>query len=119
MFASAFGGALMGIGGAHLALFYAGQWQENMVAGRGWIALVMVIFGMWRPGRAVAGAYLFGGLSALHLNLQAAGVDLPQYLLAMLPFVITIVLLAAGAWFVKKRPGAMPADLGKVGPRDE
>jgi simple sugar transport system permease protein len=112
-------GFLCGLGGAHLALFYARQWQENMTAGRGWVALVMVIFGKWVPGRVIAGAYLFGGLSALQLNLQASGIALPQYLLGMLPFVVTILLLVVASWWVKTRPDSMPKDLGKAFPRAE
>jgi simple sugar transport system permease protein len=118
MIAGAVCGFSCGLGGAHLALFYARQWQENMVAGRGWVALVMVIFGMWFPGRVMVGAYLFGGLSALQLNLQARGIAAPQYLLGMLPFLITILLLVLASWLVKRRPDSMPKDLGKPFPRE-
>jgi ABC-type uncharacterized transport system permease subunit len=106
------GGALCGLGGAHLSLFYAQQWQENMVAGRGWIALVMVILGMWLPSRVLLGAYVFGGMVTLQLNLQVSGVDVPQYLLALLPFVVTLVLLVVAAWRLKRLPSWMPADIG-------
>jgi len=105
-------GVLCGLGGAHLSLFYAQQWQENMVTGRGWIALVMVIFGMWFPGRLLLGAYLFGGLVTLQLNLQARGIAAPQYVLSMLPFLVTLALLVAASWRLKWRSGGMPADLG-------
>jgi len=116
LLASGVCGAFCGLGGAHLSLFYAQQWQEGMVAGRGWVALVMVIFGMWFPWRILAGAYLFGGLAALQLNLQARGVAAPQYLLAMLPFVGTLALLVAASWWLKRRTGWMPADLGNPFP---
>lgn len=106
-------GVLCGLGGAHLSLFYAQQWQENMVAGRGWIALVMVIFGRWFPMRLLAGAYLFGGLASLQLNLQARGVAAPQYLLAMLPFAATLALLVVASWRLRRSGGLMPADLGQ------
>lgn len=109
-------GLLCGLGGAHLSLFYVQQWQENMVAGRGWIALVMVIFGMWFPWRILVGAYLFGGLATLQLNLQVRGVDAPQYLLAMLPFVATLALLVLASWRLKRRAGWVPADLGNPFP---
>ncbi len=109
-------GMFCGLGGAHLSLFYAQQWQENMVAGRGWIALVMVIFGMWFPGRILLGAYLFGGLATMQLNLQARGVAVPQYLLATLPFAVTLVLLVLASWRLKRRSGWMPADLGNPFP---
>jgi simple sugar transport system permease protein len=107
-------GAFCGIGGAHLSLFYAQQWQENMVAGRGWIALVMVILGMWLPGRLLLSAYLFGFLMALQLNLQAAGLQVPQYLLAMMPFVATVAVLVVASWWLRRRPSWMPADLGRA-----
>lgn len=105
-------GIFCGLGGAHLALFYARQWQENMMSGRGWIALVMVIFGMWFPWRLVMGAYLFGGMATLQLNLQARGIAFPQYLLATLPFVVTLALLVLASWRLRRIPGWMPADLG-------
>ena len=107
-------GALCGLGGAHLSLVIASQWQENMVAGRGWIALVMVIFAMWRPFPLLLGAYLFGGLTALHLNLQAAGVRVSSYFLAMLPFVFTILVLVVVSVWLRKRAIGIPADLGKA-----
>jgi ABC-type uncharacterized transport system permease subunit len=116
LLASGVCGLFCGLGGAHLSLFYAQQWQENMVAGRGWIALVMVIFGMWAPWRILAGAYLFGGLAALQLNLQARGVAAPQYLLAMLPFAATLLLLVIASWRLRRRAGLMPADLGQPFP---
>lgn len=113
LLAGAVCGAFCGLGGAHLSLFYAQQWQENMVAGRGWVALVMVIFGMWRPGWLMVGAYLFGGMATLQLNLQAGGLDVPQYLLAILPFAVTLILLIVGAWLARRRASLAPADLGK------
>jgi ABC-type uncharacterized transport system permease subunit len=87
------GGVLAGIGGAYLSLGYTHMWVENMVAGRGWIALALVIFGFWHPMKAAAGAFLFGGVGVAQLRIQAAGAMVPSALLTMLPYVLTIVIL--------------------------
>ena len=113
LYASAFCGCMCGIGGGYLSLVYAGQWQENMVSGRGWIALVLVISSMWRPFVLVGAAYLFGGLTALQLNLQAIGVHISQYFLGMVPFVITIAALVVAALIYRRRPNSMPVELTK------
>jgi simple sugar transport system permease protein len=109
-------GALCGLGGAQLALFSANQWQENMIAGRGWIAIVLVIFARWHPILLIFGALLFGGLNALQINLQAKGWQVSPHILGMLPFVITIVVMALASWRLRKHPGWMPAALGKQAP---
>jgi len=70
-----FGGACAGVGGAYLSLVRVPQWTEGMTAGAGWIALALVVFGAWKPFRVLLGAYLFGGISVLQLNLQAAGIN--------------------------------------------
>ncbi|HHN67827.1 MAG TPA: ABC transporter permease [Thermopetrobacter sp.] len=88
-----FGGALAGLAGAYLSLSYTPQWIENMTAGRGWIALALVVFATWRPGRALAGAYLFGAVWILGLHAQALGVGLPSQLLSALPYLVTIIAL--------------------------
>jgi ABC-type uncharacterized transport system permease subunit len=106
----AVGGVLAGIGGTFLSTAYTSMWIENMTAGRGWIAVALVIFATWDPVRAVAGAYLFGGVNALQLNLQAAGTRLPIYLLLMAPYVFTIfVLVLATQETARKRLGAPAA----------
>ena len=87
------GGMLVGFGGAYLSLAYTHLWTNNMTAGRGWIAVALVIFAFWRPGRAVFGAYLFGGIMALQLRLQALGATLPSSLLLMLPYALTVLVL--------------------------
>jgi len=92
--AVAFGGACAGLGGAYLAIAYTPLWVEGMTAGRGWIALALVVFATWKPVRVLAGAYLFGGVTLAQFQAQAAGVELPSQLLAMLPYVATIVVLA-------------------------
>jgi ABC-type uncharacterized transport system permease subunit len=106
------GGAAAGMGGAYLSLAYTQMWIDNMTAGRGWVALAMVIFGTWEPWRTALGAYLFGGVQALQLRLQAVGVAMPVHLLMMAPYVFTIVVLAlASRETVRWRLGA-PAALG-------
>ena len=80
--AIAFGGAMAGLGGASLSLIRVPQWTEGMTAGAGWIALAIVVFGAWRPGRVFLGAYLFGGVTILQLNLQAAGLT-PLWLIVL------------------------------------
>lgn len=88
-----FGGAMAGLGGAYLSLAYTPLWSEDMTAGRGWIALALVVFATWRAERLVLGAYLFGLASILHLVLQGLGWRLSTELLATLPYVVTIVVL--------------------------
>jgi general nucleoside transport system permease protein len=105
-----FGGFFMGLGGAYLSLAYTHLWTNNMTAGRGWIAVALVIFAFWRPGRAVFGAYLFGGIMSLQLRLQASGTQLPSSLLLMLPYVLTITVLVLSSW--KKGRSEAPAALG-------
>lgn len=92
-FATLFGGACAGVGGAYLSLVYTPMWAENMTAGRGWIALALVVFSVWQPGRLLLGAYLFGGISILQLHGQALGINVPSQLMSMLPYVTTILVL--------------------------
>ncbi|MBW9151408.1 ABC transporter permease [Clostridium estertheticum] len=88
------GGALCGLGGAYLSLVYVPAWQENVTAGRGWIAVALVIFATWKPQKAIIGAYLFGGLDILGFRLQGLpGFEISQYLIDLLPYVATIVIL--------------------------
>lgn len=87
------GGALAGLGGAYLSLAYAPCWLENMTAGRGWIAVALVIFAIWDPWRALAGSYLFGGVDALGFHLQVIGLPISIFILNMLPYVFTIFVL--------------------------
>lgn len=95
--ALALGGFFIGLGGAYLSLAYTHLWTNGLSGGRGWIAVALVIFACWRPGRAVAGAYLFGGVMAFQLRLQAAGTHLPSSLLLMLPYALTIAALAVSS----------------------
>ena len=87
------GGALAGLGGAYLSLAYAPSWLENMTAGRGWIAVALVIFALWDPWRALAGSYLFGGVDALGFHLQVIGLPISIFILNMLPYIFTILVL--------------------------
>jgi simple sugar transport system permease protein len=89
-----FGGACAGLAGAFLAIAYTPSWVEGMTAGRGWIALALVVFASWKPWRVMIGAYLFGSVTLAQFQAQAAGVDVAAQLLAMLPYVATIVVLA-------------------------
>ena len=93
MAAIAFGGACAGLGGAYLSLVLTAQWTEGMTAGRGWIALAIVVFATWLPWRALVGAYLFGGVIILQLHAQAFGIRVPPQAMTMLPYLATIVAL--------------------------
>lgn len=106
------GAALAGLGGAYLSLVYAQGWTENITAGRGWIAVGLVLFALWDPWRAVLGAYLFGGAISLQLRLQAAGSDISPYLLGMVPYVLVILVLSIGTARQKKAPLGAPSALG-------
>jgi general nucleoside transport system permease protein len=92
--ATMFGGACAGLGGAYLSVAYTPLWTEGLTAGRGWIALALVVFATWKPGRVLAGAYLFGGVTLAQFQAQALGVEIPSQVLSMLPYVATVVVLA-------------------------
>ena len=112
------GGALAGMAGAYLSLAFAPAWIENMTSGRGWIALALVMFGLWNPWRVMAGAYLFGGVEALTFRLQTAGVTISPLLLQMLPYLLTIVVLVAAVRRKGEEAGP-PAALGLPYHREE
>ena len=105
------GGALAGIGGAHISIAYANSWFENMIAGRGFIAVALVIFAMWNPLRIMAGAYLFGIALSLASVLQTAGYAVNQFALAAIPFVLTLVVLGV---LGRRTMLAAPDELSKV-----
>lgn len=88
-----FGGLCAGLAGAQLTLVYTPQWIENITAGRGWIALALVVFASWRPWRVVAGAYLFGAVTIAQFHAQAVGVAVPSQLLSALPYLATVLVL--------------------------
>ena len=108
-----FGGACAGLGGAYLSLIRVPQWTEGMTAGAGWIALALVVFAAWRPGRALLGAYLFGGIMVLQLNLQAAGFRIPVEYLAMSPYIITILVLVLMSSNRGRNSLSAPGSLGR------
>lgn len=108
--AIAFGGAMAGLGGAYISLVRVPQWTEGMTAGIGWIALALVVFASWKPWRVLLGAYLFGGVTVLQLNLQAAGIAIPVEYLSMSPYIITIVVLV----IMSADKSRAPASLGRV-----
>ena len=107
------GGALCGLAGAYVSLVTAPLWVEGLTAGRGWIALALTVFATWRPARVMLGAYLFGGVTVLQLNLQAQGVEISSHLLTMLPYLATVVVLALISRDVSFIRLNMPASLGK------
>ncbi|WGH77552.1 ABC transporter permease [Jannaschia ovalis] len=112
LMAIAFGGACAGLGGAYLSLVRVPQWTEGMTAGAGWIALAIVVFASWRAPRVLLGAYLFGGITVLQLNLQTAGAQVPVELLSAAPYLVTILVLVLIS-LRAGRSGDAPADLGK------
>lgn len=109
-----FGGAMAGLGGAYLSLAYTPMWIENMTAGRGWIALALVVFATWRPWRVLAGAYLFGGVTILQLHAQGIGLDIPSQVLSMLPYLATILVLVLISKDAMRIRLNAPADIGKT-----
>jgi simple sugar transport system permease protein len=117
--AVATGGALAGASGAYLTLSITPQWAEGVVAGRGWIAVALVIFGAWRPGRVALGALLFGLTLALKTRLQTFGVGFSPILLSMLPYLLTVGVLVAISIRSRNRPSPAPAALGIAYRREE
>lgn len=109
-----FGGAMSGIGGAYLSLAYTPMWAENMTAGRGWIALALIVFATWKPGLVMIGAYMFGGITILQLHAQAAGLDVPSQVLSMLPYVATVLVLVLISKDQSRIRKHAPACIGKI-----
>ena len=108
-----FGGAMAGIAGGYLSLAYTPLWTENMTAGRGWIALALVVFASWRVGRIMLGAYLFGFASIMHLVIQGFGWSISSNLLATLPYVATVVVLVFLSKNIERLKQFEPMALGK------
>ncbi|MEM7198443.1 MAG: ABC transporter permease, partial [Pseudomonadota bacterium] len=108
-----FGGAMAGMGGAYLSIAYTPLWVEGMTAGRGWIALALVVFATWRVERAIIGAYLFGGISIIQLHAQGFGVTIPAPIMAMLPYLATILVLVIISRDTSKLKLNAPASLGQ------
>ena len=113
MAALLFGGACAGLGGAYLSIVQTPLWVEGMTAGRGWIALAIVVFAAWRPGRALIGAYLFGGITVVQLHVQGLGVEIEAQYMSMLPYLVTIVVLVVISRDKTRANLNAPACLGK------
>jgi simple sugar transport system permease protein len=108
-----FGGACAGLGGAYLSVAYTPLWVENMTAGRGWIALALVVFSSWMPFRVAVGAYLFGAVTILQLHAQPLGLGIPAQFLSMLPYLVTILVLVVISGAFRTARLNAPACLGR------
>jgi simple sugar transport system permease protein len=113
------GGALAGLGGAYLSLAYTPTWVEGMTAGRGWIAVGLVVFGTWDPVRVMAGAYLFGFVDGFQLRLQGLGSTIPSFFLNMLPYLFTVVVVTLSSGERLQRRLGIPRALGRPYWREE
>lgn len=112
--ATLFGGAMAGVAGAYLATALMPSWAEGISAGRGWIALALVVFATWRPLRVLLGACLFGGVTVAQLYAQGLGVQLPSEALSMLPYLATIAVLVLICRDPRTLRLSHPASLGKA-----
>jgi simple sugar transport system permease protein len=111
--ATLFGGAMSGLGGSYLSLAYTPMWTENMVAGRGWIALALVVFSTWKPGLLVLGAWLFGFITIAQFQAEGLGIEVSPNLLATLPYLATVVVLVLISRDAARLKLNAPAALGK------
>ena len=109
-----FGGGCAGLGGAYMPLAYTPFFIPGMTAGRGWIALALVVFASWRPARLVGGAYLFGAVTILQLHTQALGLGIPSQLMSSLPYIATVVVLVLISRTRATAGSTAPASLGMV-----
>jgi simple sugar transport system permease protein len=108
-----FGGATSGVAGAYLSTALTPMWVEGLSAGRGWIALALVVFATWKPLRVLLGAYLFGGVTVLQLHAQGFGLSVPSEILSMLPYAATIIVLVIICRDPKTILLNQPASLGR------
>ena len=109
-----YGGGMCGLAGAYLSLIYTPQWIENMTAGRGWIALALVVFATWSPIKVLVGALIFGGITILQLHMQAVGLRIPVQLLSSLPYLMTIIVLVVISRDSRKIKLNTPTSLGQI-----
>ena len=109
-----FGGFMSGLAGSYLSLVYTPLWAENMTAGRGWIALALVVFGTWRAGRIAFGAYLFGAITILQLHVQGWGINIASQFMTMLPYIATVVVLVLISQDRTKIKMNAPKSIGKA-----
>lgn len=112
IFAVVIGCVLIGLGGAYLSLAYSLSWIEGMTNGRGWLALALVNFAVWKPFNAIVGAYLFGIFYSLSLRLETIGVAISPYFLRMIPYILPILILVIINWARKRKANVAPATLG-------
>lgn len=106
------GSMLIGMGGADLLLVYTPTWNEGMTAGRGWIAVALIIFARWNPVRALVCAYFFGALDTLGFRVQLIGSHIPSYFLKMIPYIMTILVLMFLGWRNRRKSAGAPEALG-------
>ena len=112
--ATLFGGAMAGLAGAYMSMAYNTSWAENMTAGRGWIALALVVFSTWRPLLLIVGAYLFGGIMFLSFYIQGMGVAIPSQFVSALPYIATVVVLVVISSDRARIRLSAPACLGRT-----
>ena len=112
-YATCFGGVCAGIGGAYIPLALTPHWAEEMTAGRGWIALALVVFASWIPWRIIVGALIFGGITIAQLVGQARGWPIPSQLLSMMPYLATIIALTIISGRLSRNHSVVPSSLGK------
>lgn len=106
------GSILIGLAGADLLLVYTPTWNEGMTAGRGWIAVALIIFARWNPIRALLCAYFFGMLDTVGFRIQLIGSEIPSYFLKMIPYIVTILVLMVLGWRNRNKPSGAPEALG-------
>lgn len=106
------GSMLIGLAGADMLLVYSPTWTEGMTAGRGWIAVALIIFARWNPLRALLCAYFFGALDSIGFRIQLAGSEIPSYFLKMIPYIVTILVLMFLGWRNRNKPSGSPESLG-------
>lgn len=106
------GSMLIGLAGADLLMVYSPTWIEGMTAGRGWIAVALIIFARWNPIRALFCAYFFGALDTIGFRIQLIGSEIPSYFLKMIPYIVTILVLMFLGWRNRNKPSGSPESLG-------
>jgi ABC-type uncharacterized transport system permease subunit len=106
------GSILIGLAGADMLLVYTPTWTEGMTAGRGWIAIALIIFARWNPIRALFCAYFYGALDTIGFRFQLLGSHIPSYFLKMIPYIVTILVLMYLGWKNRNKPSGAPEALG-------
>jgi simple sugar transport system permease protein len=109
---TAVSGVLCGFAGAYISLAYTTMWQPEMTAGKGWIAVAMIIFAQWNPLKAIYSAYLFGGITALQLAVQVMGLTISPHILQMFPYIFTILVLSFAMVSAKRKGSSMEVSVG-------